>query len=104
MIAPTTLMAGFAKCWAFRLILVSFDHTQNTGPYLMVQFSVDSDLVLNVTESVLSDSDYCFVVAQSLSSYQNDIILGIQYSYLALSVACAVSMIRNGLTTERHCL
>ena len=34
-----------------------FDHTQNTGPYLMVQFSVDSDLVLNVTESILSDSD-----------------------------------------------
>ena len=35
----------------------SFDHTQNTGPYLMVHFSVDSDFVLNVTESVLSDSD-----------------------------------------------
>ena len=34
-----------------------FDHTQNTGPYLMVQFSVDSDLVLNVTESILSYSD-----------------------------------------------
>ena len=35
----------------------SFDQTQNTGPYLMVQFSVDSDLVLNVTENILSDSD-----------------------------------------------
>ena len=34
-----------------------FDHTQNTGPYLMVQFSLDSDFVLNVTDSILSDSD-----------------------------------------------
>ena len=35
----------------------SFDHTQNTGPYLMMQFSVDSEFVLNMTKSVLSDSD-----------------------------------------------
>ena len=34
----------------------SFDHIQNTGLYLMMQFSVDSDLVLNMTESILSDS------------------------------------------------
>ena len=61
------------------------DHTQSTGSYSMMQFSAGFDLVLNVTESVLnSDSGYCFdqyyFVFLALSSYQNDIILGIQHS------------------------
>ena len=72
-----------------------FDHTQNTGPYLMVQFSVgvDFDLVLNVTESILSsDSDYCFgqYYFVSLSFYQSNIILSNQLAYQVKYVVCAV--------------
>ena len=57
------------------------DYTQSTGSYLIMQFSAGSNLVLNMTESILdSDSDYCFVVAQSSSSCQNDITSNNQHS------------------------